>query len=403
MLRGVDTPPLRPAQERALRAMDQLVVEEAARLREGLDAERQNLRDALSSAAREVLRAGDAAAARIVALGDPIARGFQVREEPARAQRVLLASRLAHDRVRAAATRLADEVRAMEGDLAAPLRRTARGVQREGLPALRRVVEEAARSGVASDAALEAHLAEARASARAQVDGALSRMAQATAQGGELIRAMVDGLPSRLVAAVEGTVPGALESVGREAALPTRRWWTTALLSVATGIALLLVISTTLLSYGVGLGLAGALFGAIVLTGTYAPPVGAGFVAAATGTLLAAAITDLLFNVLGDWREGRDDGLLGAHVPVRAVGRLPRPADLQPVLAVLRLAPPPAPHRTATPAPYAPFAGPPPGDLRTEPTTDPGLVDADAHRHTREALHAEVVRDVTTDEEPEAP
>ena len=165
-------------------------------------------------------------------------------------------------------------------------------------------------------------------------------------------------------------------------------------MGAATAVALLLVVASTLIAYAVGLATAGALFGAIVLSGTYAPPVGAGFVAAAIGTLLAAGVTDLLFNVLGDWRDGRDDGLLGATLPYRATGRLPRALDVAPVLDALRLRPPRAPAETPAPAPFAPFEA-----LATErETTDPGLVDTTAHRRTREQLHADIVRDVTTDE-----
>lgn len=339
MLPTVDTPgPLRPAQERALRAMDAIVVDEAARLREGLDASRHRLREALLAAARDVVQAGDASAATVVALGHPIAHTHADRGDDERARRVALAARLAHDRVRSAASRLAAELRAMEGDLAVPLARAARQVQVDGLAVTRRSVEDAVRAADGDDG-LEAVVAAARDTARAQVDAALGRLAEAAGQGTAAIHATVDGLPGRLVAATERTVPAALEAVAREVEPPARRWWARALVSSAAAIALLLVVSTALLSYGIGLAVAGALFGAIVLTGTYAPPVGAGFVAAAVGTLLAAGVTDLLFNVLGEWRSGRDDGLLGAHVSVLPRGRLPRPVDLSPVLAVLRLSP----------------------------------------------------------------
>lgn len=393
---------------RTTRQVDDLVREEAGRLREGLDAQRQVLREALLRAARRVVNAGDAAAADVVCRSVDVSAAFLARDEDGRAARVELAARVAHDRVRAASQRLADEIRALEGDLAAPLVRTSRRTLGEGLPAVRRIVEESAVAALgglgpapegaalaAATAELDRWVVEARGSARELVDGSLARIREATAAGVAAIEGSVEAVPARVSAAVGTTVPDALREVGEETPLPRGGWWRALLWACATGLALLLVIASTLLAYGVGLAAALGLFGAIVLTGTYAPPVGMGYVAAVIGTLLAAAVTDLLFNVLGDWREGRDDGLLGAAVPVRSSGRLPRTVELGAVLEAFRLAPPRSPEETPAPAAYAPFAFAP----APEPTTDPGLVDAQAHRRTHEALHADVVRDVTTDEE----
>jgi hypothetical protein len=345
--------PTAPTLERATTQLDDLVRDEASRLRAGLDTERQGLREALLRAARDVVTAGDEAAAALVSKGLDVGTAFAARDEEARAARVELAARVAHDRVRAAAMRLADELRAMEGDLAAPLARASRRVLGEGLPAVRRAVNESAAEAAAAlgddpapdavaalEVRLEGWLGEARAGARAQVDDALARIRAATARGVEAVEGAVDELPARVRAAVDTTVEPRLRALGDEVALPRRGWVAATAWAGATALALLLVVATTLLAYGVGLAVALGLFGAIVLTGTYAPPVGAGFVAAAIGTLLAAAVTDFLFNVLGDWREGRDDGLLGAAVPYRSGGRLPRSLELGPVLEALRLSPP---------------------------------------------------------------
>ena len=72
------------------------------------------------------------------------------------------------------------------------------------------------------------------------------------------------------------------------------------------------------------------------LWGSFAPPVTGGLLAGFVAVLLGSLATDLLFGVLGDWRQGIEDGLAGSVGPAPRVATAPG-VDLREVLDAMRL------------------------------------------------------------------
>src|SRR5689334_8314458 len=116
----------------------------AARVRERADGERHRLRAALLAQAQAVSDAADRAALAALEAGSRVAQGRLLAGDRERATAGWAAATVAADRIRERGRVLADEVRAAEGELADGLVRATRPVLQDGLPAVRRILADAA-------------------------------------------------------------------------------------------------------------------------------------------------------------------------------------------------------------------------------------------------------------------
>jgi hypothetical protein len=346
--------------------VDQVVQNESNRLRSAMDTERNYLKAVLDETAREILTGGEMAAGRAVKKGLLVADAYREKDE-ARAARAEWVAMGVHDQIRSTAQQLADHVRSLEQNLAAPLVRAKRESTNDALPGLKRLVEDAAHRTAADQRkalAKRVHPPEeeievwrrqmvdqvrhARTAAKDRVDTTHRRARTEIERLVEELASIPEPVRKRLLEVAENRTEQAVRagSDGRPTRTPRFRAVMEKLGLVAT---VIFVFFMGLVAMGVGVGFAGAAVGAIALRGAWAPPVMGGILMGVVGVTFAALFTDLLFSRLGDWRESLEDALLGAVTPLRGPGKALPARDMGNALKYVEV-PQLSPDRVATPA-----------------------------------------------------
>lgn len=343
--------------------VDHIAQTESSRLRTAMDTERTYLVSVLEDTAREIVVGGELAAARAAHKGLRVADTLRAKDE-ARAARAEWVAMGCHDQIRSTAHQLADQVKALEANLSAPLVRARRETTNDALPGLKRVVEEAAHRTAAEqrrslarrihapDDEIEAWrrqmvdaVRHARTAAKERVDSTHRRARSEIERLVEELASVPGPVRARLLEIADNRVEAAVRaaSEGR----PSR---TTALRRAMNRVgivfaALLVFVLGSIAMLG-GIGFAAAAVGALMLRGASAPPVMGGLMMGIVGTTFGAMGTDLLFNRLADWRAAIDESLLGAISPLRGTGRAMPAREVTNALKYVEL-PPLSPDRVA--------------------------------------------------------
>ncbi|MEZ4239955.1 MAG: hypothetical protein R3F59_28150 [Myxococcota bacterium] len=343
--------------------VDQLVQTESSRLRTAIETEQSYLHSVLEETAREIAVGGELAAARATHKALEVADGYRGRD-PARATRAEWVAMGVHDQIRAAADALAEQVKGLEPNLAAPLIRARREATNDALPNLKRIVEEAAhrtageqRRSLARrihppEEEIEAWrrqmidaVRQVRTSAKDKVDGTHRRARAEIERLVEELASVPGPVRKRLMDIADQRVEQAVRaaSEGRRDRQSALRVW---LGRLGLVFAVLVVFVIGVMGMGTGIGFAGAAVGAVMLRGAAAPPVMGGLLMGIVGTTFGAMATDLVFNRLADWRRSVSDSVLGAVSPLDGPGQAAPARELARALQYVEL-PPLSPDRVA--------------------------------------------------------